>query len=188
MIVAPRLTAATGARLLLLVGLAIWTLRFATLPMAVAGTSVLHLVNLPFHEAGHVLFMPFGPFMTTLGGSLMQVLVPLACAVALLRQTRDPFGASVALWWCGQNFLDLAPYIDDARSLQLVLLGGRTGAEVEGHDWEAILGQLGWLHLDHALARGARVVGFLLMIAALAWGVTALRRARGASGRDSLDA
>ncbi len=28
----------------------------------------------------------------------------------------------------GQNLIDLAPYINDARNLQLVLLGGRTGA------------------------------------------------------------
>lgn len=130
---------AVTARTLLLVGLGFWTLRFATQPMAVAGSSVLHLINLPFHEAGHLLFMPFGYFMATLGGSLTQVLVPLVCAVTLLLQTRDPVGASVALWWCGQNFLDLAPYIDDARSLQLVLVSGRTGAELEGHDWEAIL-------------------------------------------------
>jgi len=180
--------AALLARLVLLVGLAIWTLRFMSQPMAVAGTSVLHLINLPFHEAGHILFIPFGRFMTTLGGSLLQVLVPLVCAVALLRQTRDPFGASVALWWCGENFLDLAPYIDDARSLRLVLLGGHTGAEVEGHDWEAILGELGWLHLDHALARGARVLGLLVMIGALAWGVAALRQARATSDTESLDA
>lgn len=38
----------------------------------------------------------------------------------------------------GQSLTDVAPYINDARALQLVLLGGRTGAEVEGHDWEAV--------------------------------------------------
>ena len=67
-------------------------------------------------------------------------------------------------------------------------LGGYTGAEVEGHDWEAILTRLGWLHLDHALARGARVAGLLVMVAALAWGVAALRRAWAAPGAESLDA
>ena len=44
-----------------------------------------------FHEAGHILFSPFGRFMTVLGGSLTQVLVPLLCAGAFLWQTRDPF-------------------------------------------------------------------------------------------------
>ena len=27
------------------------------------GESFLHLINLPFHEAGHLIFMPFGRFM-----------------------------------------------------------------------------------------------------------------------------
>jgi hypothetical protein len=37
-------------------------------------------------------------------------------------------------------------------ALQLVLLGGQTGAEVEGHDWERILLLTGALHRDHQLA------------------------------------
>ena len=67
------------------------------------GGSFLHLVNLPFHEAGHVLFSPFGQFMMTLGGSLLQVAVPIVCAVVFLTKTRDPFAASAAAWWAGQN-------------------------------------------------------------------------------------
>ena len=80
--------------------------------------------------------------MTVLGGSLTQLLVPLVCAGAFLWQTRDAFGAAIAVWWAGQNLIDLAPYINDARDLQLVLLGGRTGAEVEGHDREYLLNAL----------------------------------------------
>ena len=57
--------------------------------------SFLHLPNLVFHEAGHILFLPLGRFMTVLGGSLTQVLVPLVCAGAFLWQTRDAFGAAV---------------------------------------------------------------------------------------------
>lgn len=138
--------------------------------------SFMHLVNLPFHEAGHIIFSPFGPFMAALGGSLAQLLVPLICLVALLAQTRDPFGASLCLWWLGESLLDLAPYIADARALQLVLLGGQTGAEVEGHDWEFILGSMGWLHLDRALGQTAHRLGALFMIAALVWGGLVLTR------------
>ncbi len=170
--------AAFVGRLLLLAALAVWTVAFFRRPLGVLGDSSLHLIDLVFHEAGHIIFAPLGRFMTMLGGSLMQILVPLVCAGALLVKNRDPFGAAVCLWWGGQNFLDLAPYIDDARALQMVLLGGHTGAEVEGHDWEAILTQLGWLHLDHALARDARVVGSLLMVGALVWGARVLWRQR----------
>jgi len=44
--------------------------------------------------------------------------VPIACLVAFWRR-RDRFGAAVAVWWAGQNLVDLAPYINDARALQL---------------------------------------------------------------------
>jgi hypothetical protein len=92
--------------------------------------SVLHLPNLVFHEAGHVILGVFGRFISVLGGSLFQFAVPLILAGAFLRQ-QDAFAAAVCTWWAGQNLLDVAPYIADARALQLVLLGGQTGAEVE---------------------------------------------------------
>jgi hypothetical protein len=98
----------------------------------------MHLVNLPFHEAGHIIFMPFGRFMMFLGGTLAQLLMPIICMSALLMTSRNTFGASASLWWLGQNFMDIAPYINDSRALKLILIGGVTGREVEGHDWENV--------------------------------------------------
>jgi hypothetical protein len=140
-----------------------------------AGASFLHLVNLVFHEAGHVLFGFFPRFLMVLGGSATQVLVPLACLVAFWRRG-DRFATAVAAWWAGQNLVDLAPYINDARDLQLVLLGGRTGAEVEGHDWEYLLRVLRLMPWDHALARVAQLVGLLVMVGSLTWAALELRR------------
>ena len=68
-----------------------------------------------------------------------------------------------------QNLVDLAPYIADARALRLVLLGGRTGAEVEGHDWEYLLNALGLSHRDAALGYAAHAAGILIMAAALVY-------------------
>jgi hypothetical protein len=168
-------------RWLVVAFLAALTWRFATAPLdARVFDSFLHLPNLVFHEAGHVLFSPFGRFMTMLGGSALQVLVPVACAIAFAYQHHNWFGAAVCSWWAGQNLVDLAPYIADARRLQLILLGGRSGAEVEGHDWEYLLSTLGWVHLDQSLGRMAHAVGTIIMLAALAWAVTLTvqRRAR----------
>jgi hypothetical protein len=92
-----------------------------------AGESFLNLINLPFREARHIFFLPFGEFVTSLRGTLGQLLMPLIATLVLLLQTRDPFGASVALWWFGENFFDIAPYINDARAGQLPLLGGKFG-------------------------------------------------------------
>lgn len=159
------------------IAVAVWTLVLVTEPMDEVGESFLHMINLPFHEAGHILFSPFGRFMTILGGSLMQVLVPMVCAFALYFQNEDPFGAALCVWWMGENLLDLAPYINDARALNLMLLGGPANA-VEGHDWEALLTSLGWLHLDHTLANGAHLLGAAIMWGALVWaGLAILRRA-----------
>jgi len=157
-----------GAFLLLLV---LWTTTLAGGVSAErVNSSFIHLPNLVFHEAGHILFSPFGRFMTVLGGSLTQVLIPLVCAAVFLWQAHDPFGAAVASWWAGENLIDVAPYVNDARDLQLVLLGGRTGAEVEGHDWEYLLNAMGVAHRDHAIAAAVQAAGVLTMIAALVWG------------------
>jgi hypothetical protein len=143
-----------------------------------ASESVLHHPNLVFHEAGHVIFGVFGRFIGVLGGSLFQFALPVALAGVFLRQ-RDHFGASICAWWAGQNLLDVAPYIADARALQLVLLGGQTGAEVEGHDWEYLLGQMGLLHKDHALGLAAHWLGLAIMVAAVIWGaISVVRRGR----------
>ncbi len=166
-------------RAAVLVGLSAWTVAFARGPMGAATDSVLHLPNLVIHEAGHVLFGLFGHFVGVLGGSLLQCLVPLVCAVAFLRQ-RDRFGAAVCSWWAGQNLLDLAPYIADARALQLVLLGGATGAEVEGHDWEYLLSTLGWARWDTTIGLWTRRAGLLTMVAAIALGAVSLARPHGA--------
>jgi hypothetical protein len=87
----------------------------------------LHLVNLPFHEAGHINFRTFAAFITLLGGTLGQLLMPSICMGVLLFNTRYPFGGPVALWWEGESFLDIAPYMFDARAGQLPLLGGDFG-------------------------------------------------------------
>lgn len=143
------------------------------------GESFLHRVNLVFHEAGHLVFAPFGTFMMYLGGSLMQCLVPLVCAGTFLWQ-RNPFGAAACTWWLGQNFVDLAAYIGDAFLMSLPLLGewsdDAIAMRAERHDWHNILGTLGLLRQDHVVAQLAAVCGWLLMAIALAWGAWLLVR------------
>lgn len=165
--------AAFAGRALLAVFLLLWGCRFLVSSVAddYVARSFLHLVNLPFHEAGHVVFSFFGDFLHALGGTLGQLLIPAICLGAFLLYTRDPFGAAVALWWLAENFMDIAPYIADARSGELLLLGGVTGKDVPGyHDWENILGDLGLLRWDHALGALSYAWGRVLMLAAFAWG------------------
>jgi hypothetical protein len=158
--------------------LLIWGGKFIFTPVSgeAFSDSYMHLVNLPFHEAGHVIFSPFGRFIQVLGGTLGQWLVPLAVTVSFLLKA-DRFAASVGLWWLGQSFMDIAPYMDDARAGQLMLIGGVTGSEVEDyHDWEIILTRLGLMQYDHVIARISFCCGVLMMLAALVWGGWELNR------------
>ena len=151
----------------------VWGWIFILSPMASngAGSSFLHLINLPFHEAGHIFFRIFGRWMMSLGGTLGQLLIPLICLTAFLVKTKDPFGAAVCLWWFGQNFIDVAPYINDARKGELMLLGGVTGQEADYgyHDWEFILNEIGLLHYDRVFARLAHGLGVVLMLISFVW-------------------
>ena len=142
--------------------------------------SFMHNVDLVFHEAGHVLFRPFGDFMMVLGGSLGQLLIPLVVVLAFLIKNREPFGAAVGLWWLGQNFIDLAPYIYDASRLVLPLLGGGTGVDRPGfHDWHNILSRLDLLWADWLVAKWADRIGVVLILTFMVWaGVVLLREYR----------
>lgn len=159
-------------RALFLLVLLVWGIRLMAGGIASnrVGESFMHLVNLPFHEAGHVFFSPFGRFLQVLGGTLGQWLAPFVVLCAFVFKG-NPFGGAVGLWWLGESFLDIAPYMNDARAGRLMLLGGVTGSEVEDyHDWEVILTKLGWLRYDHLIARISFGIGIAFMLLAFAWG------------------
>jgi len=162
-----------GGRLLVFLGILILGLKlmFSSLDDLSETATFLHLVNLPFHEAGHIFFRVLGEFMTSLGGTLGQLLMPVVCMVTFLVKTRDSFGAAVCLWWTGENFMDIAPYINDANRLELPLLGGNTGstAPYGFHDWEYLLTETGLVGHTQAIALSSIVIGDIIMIAALLW-------------------
>ncbi|MGV3523622.1 MAG: hypothetical protein ACO1RX_05325 [Candidatus Sericytochromatia bacterium] len=119
---------------------------------------VSHYVHLPIHEAGHLIFMPFGEFMHFLGGSLFQSVFPLAFSGHFLKQ-RDFFAACLILIWSGDSLIDVSFYVGDAYLQKMPLLGGE-------HDWAVLLGMLDLTH--HADFLGALTwwAGALLMLAA----------------------
>lgn len=167
-----------AGRALLWLLLLVWGVKFIFTPVSGEAffASFMHLVNLPFHEAGHVIFSPFGRFIQVLGGTLGQWLIPLIVTISFVVKA-DRFAASVGLWWLGQSFMDCAPYMDDARAGQLMLIGGVTGSEVvDYHDWEIILTRLGLMQYDHVIARISFGCGVLLMLTALVWGGWELNR------------
>lgn len=94
-------------------------------------------VNFLFHEAGHLLFTPFGEFISFLGGSIMQLLIPLFVVVYFLLRL-DYFSTGVCLFWLGENIINISYYIADAQIQAIPMLTGI-------HDWGYILGELNLL-------------------------------------------
>ncbi len=156
------------ARAATFVGFCVWTYYFVSggVDWERINGSFLHNINLPFHEFGHIFFRPFGRFMTILGGSLFQVLLPLGLLGAFLWKQRDTFAASLMLWWFGQNFIDLSPYISDAQYRMLPLVGG--GGE-ESHDWGNLLTMMGVVEKSYRYGKVSFVIGAVIMLLALLW-------------------
>ena len=139
-------------------------------------------VTFGVHEFGHLLFAFFGEFMTALGGSLNQLLIPVATA-GLLLHYRDYFGIAVAGTWLGSSMLDLARYIGDARAQELDLVGF---GEDPQHDWAYILSELHGLPYDTRIAGGMRALAFVVLLVSLgfgAWVLLQMTGERGAEGR-----
>ena len=161
-------------RILVFIGLLIWGLHFINVDFTkhahLIMNSYMHIINLVFHEAGHVIFRPFGWFITILGGTLGQLLMPIIVILTFLIKNRNNFGASVGLWWLGQSFIDCAPYIDDAAKMQLQLVGGGTGWERMGsHDWNNMLIEIGELDSHREIATTFDTIGTLIILLALFW-------------------
>jgi hypothetical protein len=126
--------------------------------------SLIDGVNLAIHETGHLVFGPFGEFIGFAGGTIMQLLFPAVFIGYFLRRG-DRHSASVALWWVGQNCGNVATYIADARAQELPLVGGGE------HDWFYLLSATGLLERDLRIAHAVRLIGWLLVIGATAWGL-----------------
>jgi hypothetical protein len=144
-----------------------------------AHQSVFNPLDLGIHELGHIIFAPLGQFMGILGGSLTQCLVPALSPLMFYRQ-RDFFAMAFCLGWLGLNLFDVSVYVADARAQRLFLVSPFGGDPL--HDWHYLLGRMGLLRYDHAIAVLLRVVGtasmaaFLLVGAYLCWLMATTRR------------
>lgn len=127
-----------------------------------AWVPLLDSFNLALHEAGHPLVGLFSDRLMVYGGTLFQIVFPLALARHFQRR-EHAVGVAVAWVWLGENLLNVARYAADARAQMLPLVGGGE------HDWTEILSRWGLLASDLRLAGLLRVVATLVMVGACVW-------------------
>ena len=131
---------------------------------------VMDTTNLFIHEAGHFFLRPFGRFIHVLGGSLVQVLLPLALLVVTWR--KDIRQTPPVAFWVGESMINVSVYIADApyRKLKLIASGLI-------HDWWWLLRDD--LEAAEPLSIIVYGVGYLLCVAAVVgffvWAVMAYR-------------
>jgi len=123
-------------------------------------------VDLLIHEAGHVVFMPFGDFMHILGGSLMQILMPMIF-VGYFIFRKQFYSASLVMYWVGINFINVSVYAADAVTRKLPLITGNS----DDHDWNQLLFMLGWLHKTALVGHVILAAGLIIIAAAFFWGL-----------------
>jgi len=126
------------------------------------GFLILDYVNLIVHEGGHFFFSWFGHTIMVLGGTLGELLVPILCAVYFFWQ-REATGFAFCSFWFFENFPYIGTYMADARTAALPLVGS------EESDWTILFGQWGLLHLDQKIGGLVRTLGWLGMLATVAW-------------------
>jgi hypothetical protein len=123
---------------------------------------LLGLVDLGFHELGHLLTYPFPDVVTALMGSVTQVAVPLGLALYFLFLRREPLGGSLCLAWAATSAHSVSVYIADANRQSLPLLGAGL------HDWAFVLGRFGALEHAPAIAASVNTLGGAMLFAAFA--------------------
>jgi hypothetical protein len=128
-------------------------------PISIFG---LDMVNLFVHEAGHFFFKIFGRWMYILGGSLFQILLPLALVIVTWKQ--NVRNVSFAAFWLGESMVNVSVYIQDApfRKLHLIAKGLI-------HDWNWLL--LDNLELAEPLGLAVYYMGIFICFAAIVAGI-----------------
>ena len=86
---------------------------------------LLGLVDLGFHELGHLVTYVLPDVVTAAMGSVTQVLVPAGLAAYFLFVRRDLLGGGLCLAWAATSAQDASVYIADAPFQRLRLIGDR---------------------------------------------------------------
>lgn len=143
-----------------------WTLAYVAFliyaSVSAGGFLFIDLANLMIHEAGHTIFSWGGYYFQILGGTLAEVLVPLACLLVFMRRGQTTAVAFSAFWGF-ENLLYIATYMGDARRSALPLVGG------DESDWTILFSHWGVLQHDLTIAAWTRGIGWIGMLLTVAW-------------------
>jgi hypothetical protein len=123
---------------------------------------ILDYANLMIHEVGHPAFSWAGYYTTILGGTLMQLIVPIACTLVFIRRGETTAVAATA-FWTFENLLYIAAYMADARRSAIPLVGA------DESDWTILFTHWGVIQHDLTIAAWTRGIGWIGMLGTIGW-------------------
>jgi len=131
----------------------------------VPGFSIIYFlmdtVTFIIHEGGHTIFGFFGwRFLTVLGGTLLQILIPFLIFVVSWRKNQL-YISQIALYWLGFAWLDSSGYAADAYNQDLPLFGNLPKS---AHDFLNMLSDLNILNHYKTVAWILFSIGVLILI------------------------
>ncbi len=97
-----------------------------------------------------------------LGGTLGELIVPLACAAGFFYQ-REFYGFTFSLFWFFENFLYIGTYMSDARTAALPLVNS------DESDWTILFTQWNIMIYDQRIGHFMRAIGWIGMLAVVSW-------------------
>jgi len=153
-----------------IIGLILSALFLAYAAAARGGFLLLDFVNLAIHEAGHPLFgifyrrdeIGFAYTLMILGGTLLELIVPLACAAYFFFR-RETTGTAFCAFWFFENFLYIGTYMADARTASLPVVGSGDS------DWAVLFTQWHLMLRDQQIGHVMHMIGWLGMLASVVW-------------------
>lgn len=116
--------------------------------------------NLVFHEAGHMILLRFGQTIHFLGGTIGQLAFPIVCCISFFKRGQK-FETAVSGIWLGENLLNIAWYMGDAKARQIPLVGGGV------HDWHWLFSKAGILSSCKIISGCVHLLGAVILIIAI---------------------
>lgn len=129
--------------------------------------SGLYFVEFGVHEVSHVIASFLPQLFTAAAGSIGEIGFTVLIVIAALK-TRSYFAAVFGGIWVMLAMHSAGRYMADARTQQLPLVSFGDTAK---HDWNFVFTQLGWIHNDTIIGGVVTVVGTVIGVAALVFGL-----------------
>src|SRR3989339_1538163 len=143
-----------------------WSFSILLLPISIyfvmnrGEYTLLDNFHLIVHEAGHVFFTFFGTFVQFLGGTLMQLIIPILLLIIFYKSAM-PKGMQLSFFLLGHSFINVSVYAADARTQALPLLGNGK------HDWAYLLNEMNLLNFDEQVGYVFFALAILFFVIAL---------------------